>query len=281
MNDLDKLLLNFLEEDIGKGDVTSAILPDVEIEAYIICKEDAVVAGLEEASRLFELVKCRVEALVRDGNYVKANTNILEVRGNAKNVLSAERTALNILMRMSGIATLTRKYIDIVSSVNKRVSIAGTRKTVPGLRYLDKKAIRLANGYTHRYRLDEMVLIKDNHLAILGSIRNALNLVRTLYKYAYRVEVEVRSLEEAVEAIECGADIIMLDNLTPSDVNAIVEELKKRGLRDRVSIEVSGGINMSNIKDYAKADVDFISIGELTHSVKSIDMSLEVRSVYR
>ncbi len=274
---IDKLLLNFLEEDIGKGDITSSILPDIKIHASIVCKEDALVAGIEESVRLFELVNCTAIPLVDDGSYVSKDTKIIRVDGDAKTILSVERTALNILMRMSGIATLTKRYIDAVDS---KIVIAGTRKTAPGLRYFDKKAIRLANGYPHRYRLDEMVLIKDNHLAILGSVSRAVELAKRHYD-EYEIEVEVRSLEEAIEAIESGADTIMLDNLTPKDVYSIVEELKRRGLKDKIKIEVSGRINLENVREYAKAEIDMISIGSITHSVKSIDMSLEVESIDR
>lgn len=273
MNEIDKLLLNFLNEDIGSDDITSNILPDKIVRAFIICNEDAIIAGVEESIRLFSILKCNAIPLVHDGNLVSKGSKIIEIEGNAKNILSVERTALNILMRMSGIATLTKRYID---EVKGKVMIAGTRKTVPGFRYFDKKAIKVANGYTHRYRLDEMILIKDNHLAILGSVKKALLLAKEKYGDRYDIEVEVRSLEDAIDAINYGADIIMLDNLDPDQVYNIVEELKRKNLRDKVKIEVSGGIKLSNIKDYAKSDIDIISIGSLTHSVKAIDMNLEI-----
>jgi nicotinate-nucleotide pyrophosphorylase (carboxylating) len=273
---IDKLLLNFLDEDIGRVDITSNILPDKIIDANIICKEDAIIAGVEECIRLFNLVGCSANALVDDGTYVKKGTSVIDINGNAKKILSAERTALNIMMRMSGIATLTRRYIDIVRNINNKVMIAGTRKTAPGLRYFDKKAIEVAGGYTHRYRLDEMVLIKDNHLAILGSVKEAVRLARKYYDNKYKIEVEVESLEDARDAINAGADIIMLDNLDADEVNSIISILKDEGLRDKVLIEVSGGINLDNIKEYARSDVDIISIGSITHSVKAIDLSLEI-----
>ena len=272
--DIDEILLKFLEEDIGREDITSNILPDKVIDAYIICKEHATIAGLEEASRLFRLKGCIAKEHVKDGMSVNSDTRILDVRGYAKAILSSERVALNILMRMSGIATLTKRFIDIAKSINPKVAIAGTRKTIPCFRYFDKKAITLAGGYAHRYRLDEMVLIKDNHLAIIGSIKEAVRLAK---RYSKPIEVEVQSLDEAIEAIEAGADIIMLDNLSADEVKDIVKALKIRGLRDKVRIEVSGGINLNNIKDYAEQDVDIISIGALTHSARSIDMSLEVK----
>ncbi len=276
MEDIDKLLLNFLREDIGEGDITSSILPEKVIDAYIICKEDCIIAGIEESIRIFEIVNCKAIPLVKDGEKVNKNSKILSIRGYASNILSAERTALNICMRMSGIATLTRTYIDAIKDINPKIKIAGTRKTAPGLRYFDKKAIRIGNGYTHRYRLDEMILIKDNHLVILGSITKAIRLARGRYGNKYSIEVEVNSLNGAIEAIENDADIIMLDNISAEEVYNIVSALKSNNLRDKVKIEVSGRIRLDNIRDYARSDVDIISIGSLTHSVKAIDLSLEV-----
>lgn len=273
---IDKLILNFLEEDIGEGDITSSILPEISITASIISKEKGIIAGVNICKRLFELMDCSSEILIDDGSRVKNNDIIMKVKGNAQSILSSERTALNIMMRMSGIATLTRKYIDAVREVNDKVMIAGTRKTAPGLRYLDKRAIEIGNGYSHRYRLDEMILIKDNHLAITGSVKDAIELVKKRYNHRYTIEVEVETLDDAIEAIEEGADMIMLDNLSSNEVHNIISALKKRGLRDKVKIEVSGGVNLDNVREYAKADIDIISIGSITHSVKSLDLSLEV-----
>lgn len=276
MHVLKDALANFLREDIGKGDVTSATLPAIEVKAVVICKESAVVAGLKEVCMLFVLKQCKAKNLVREGSLVKPNTPILIITGNAKAILSAERTALNILMRMSGIATETKRFVDKVRKINRKVRIACTRKTSPGFRIFDKRAVKIGGGDTHRMRLDEMVLIKDNHLAITRSIGKAVKAAREMYDSKMQVEVEVRSLQEAIEAIEAGADIIMLDNLTPKRVKTIVTALKRKGLRKRVIIEVSGGVNHKNVKQYASIDIDVISIGSLTHSVKAIDMSLEI-----
>ncbi len=273
---LTRLLRGFIEEDVGTGDVTSAIVDDRPVKAEIICKEHAVVAGLEEAILLLRLVNCKAEGMVSDGSSVEPNTVIMRVHGNARSILAVERTALNLLMRMSGIATYTRRYVEIAKSVNPNVKIASTRKTAPGLRLLDKKAVALGGGYMHRLGLYDMVLIKDNHIALIGSVAEAVKTARELYGNRYRIEVEVRSLQGALEAIENGADIIMLDNLGVDDVKLIVEELKARGLRDKVMVEVSGGINEENIRDYARLGVDMISIGRITHSVKAVDMSLEI-----
>ena len=276
MHVLRNALAEFLKEDIGRGDITSAILPDVKAKAEIICKEMAVIAGLKEACILFELVRCKAKNLVREGSFVKPNTPIITITGNAKAILSAERTALNILMRMSGIATETRRFVDEVQKINQNVRIACTRKTSPGFRIFDKRAVKVGGGYMHRMRLDEMVLIKDNHLAITGSIKKAIKTAREIHRTRSKIEVEVGSLDEAIEAIEAGADIIMLDNLTPRQVRSVVDALKKKGLRKKVMIEVSGGVTHKNAKQYAAADIDMISIGSLTHSVKAVDMSLAI-----
>mgnify|MGYP001773213392 CR=1 FL=1 len=271
------MLKRFLEEDIGPSDVTSMIIePGIRVSADVICKEHAVIAGIEEVSRLFELVDCRVVDSIKDGSTVKPNTTIMHIDGYARSILAAERTALNILMRMSGIATYTRMLIDLARKVNPKVMIASTRKTAPGLRLLDKKAVAIGGGYMHRLGLYDMVLIKDNHIALIGSVAEAVRLAKSIHGTRYRIEVEVRSLEQAIEAIEWGADIIMLDNLTVEEVGSVVDGLKSRGLRDRVTIEVSGGINEDNIRSYALLDVDMISIGRITHSARAIDMSLEI-----
>ncbi len=269
-------LASFLEEDIGKGDITSEIVPNDRVKAKIICKEKAVIAGLLEAGILFEIVGCEVRTLVTEGSIVKPNLTIISIAGNARSILSAERTVLNVLMRMSGIATETRKYVDEVKKINSKVNIACTRKTVPGFRIFDKRAVKVGGGETHRMRLDDMVLIKDNHLAIVGSASTAVKLAKERYGSNNKIEIEVRSLNDAIEAVNAGADIIMLDNLTPKQVHSIVNALKKKDLRARVMIEVSGGITHKNVKQYGSLDIDVISIGSLTHSVRAIDMSLEI-----
>jgi nicotinate-nucleotide pyrophosphorylase (carboxylating) len=276
MHVLREALAKFLEEDIGKGDITSEILPNDPIKGKIVCKQKAVIAGLHEASILFEIVGCEVRTLVTEGSVVKPNSTIINVSGNARSILSAERTVLNVLMRMSGIATETKKYVDEVRKINPRVKVACTRKTVPGFRIFDKRAVKVGGGETHRMRLDDMVLLKDNHLAIIGSASKAVKLAKKIHGSKDKIEIEVRSLNEAIEAVNAGADIIMLDNLTPKQVRSIVKSLTNKDLRDKVTIEVSGGITHQNVKQYAAADIDLVSIGSLTHSVRAIDMSLEI-----
>ena len=278
MHVLREALAKFLEEDIGQGDITSDIIPNDPVKAKIVCKEKAVIAGLHEAGILFEIVGCGVRTLVTEGAVVKPNSAIISISGNARSILSAERTVLNVLMRMSGIATETRKYVDEVRKINPKVKIACTRKTAPGFRIFDKRAVKVGGGETHRMRLDDMVLIKDNHLSIIGSVSKAVKLAKEKHGSRSKIEVEVCSLNDAIEAVNKGADVIMLDNLTPTQVHSITKTLNKEGLRDKVTIEVSGGITHKNVKRYAAADIDLISIGSITHSVRAVDMSLEITS---
>lgn len=269
-------LAKFLEEDIGRGDVTSKILPRKIVRAEIVCRERAVIAGLREAGMIFDLVKCGTRVRVREGRYVRPMTTVMTVRGDARRIPSAERTALNLLMRMSGIATETKRFVEEARKINPRVKIASTRKTVPGFRIFDKRAVKVGGGMTHRMRLDDMVLIKDNHLAIVGSVSEAVRMAKRLHGGRRKIETEVRSLREAIDAVGAGAEIIMLDNMTPKQVHSTVKTLVRKGLRRKVTIEVSGGVTHENLKRYASADIDMVSIGSITHSLRAIDFSLEV-----
>ena len=209
-------LMEFLKEDLGMGDITTeAIVPDdVKVQAQIIVKEDAVVAGLYESSILFEMIDARFQAKVKDGDEVPAGTGLAEISGKARDILSIERTVLNILRRMSGIATLTRKLVKMIREAGLDVRIAATRKTAPGLRLFDKKAVLIGGGDSHRFRLDDAFLIKDNHIRIAGSIKEAIGRARLAASFSKKIEVEAQTAEEALEAARLGADIIMLDNMT-------------------------------------------------------------------
>jgi len=272
-------LVRFLREDIGQGDLTSQYTVDEGLKScsQIICKSEiAVVAGLEEAKIIFEICNCDSKALVNDGDIVKRGIRVMKINGNTRAILKAERTALNLIMRMSGIATDTKKFVDIVKTVSKDIKVMGTRKTAPGLRYFDKKSIKLGGGHSHRNTLDEMILIKDNHLAVSTSIQNAISNARLKAGKNVMIECEVSNKKSSVEAIKSGADIIMLDNFTPEMAQKTISYLRKSGLREKVLIEISGGVNISNIKDYALALPDMISIGSLTHSSNSIDFSMNM-----
>jgi len=272
-------LVRFLREDIGQGDLTSLYTVDegLKSSSQIICKSEiAVVAGLEEAKIIFEICNCDSKALVNDGDIVKRGIRVMKINGNTRAILKAERTALNLIMRMSGIATDTKKFVDIVKTVSKDIKVMGTRKTAPGLRYFDKKSIKLGGGHSHRNTLDELILIKDNHLAVSTSIQSAISNASLKAGKNMMIECEVSNKKSSVEAIKSGADIIMLDNFTPEMAQKTISYLRKSGLREKVLIEISGGVNISNIKDYALALPDMISIGSLTHSSNSIDFSMNM-----
>jgi nicotinate-nucleotide pyrophosphorylase (carboxylating) len=272
-------LIRFLREDIGQGDLTSEYVVDKELKSssFIICKSElAVVAGLEEAQIIFDMCKCDSKVLVKDGDVVKNGCKVMTIKGRTTSILKAERTALNLIMRMSGIATDTKKFVDIVRTVSKDIRITGTRKTAPGLRFFDKKSIELGGGYAHRNTLDEMILIKDNHLAVTNSIREAISMASQKVGKNIMIECEVSDTKSSVEAIKSGADIIMLDNFSPQQAQETISYLKKSGLRKKISVEISGGVNLSNIKEYAYALPDMISVGSLTHSSKSVDFSMEM-----
>jgi len=271
-------LMVFLKEDIGMGDITTgAIVPaEVEVHAQVIVKEPAVIAGLYESSILFEMVGARFQARVEDGAEVPAETIIAEIKGRGRAILSTERTALNILMRMSGIATLTRRLVKMIHEAGLDVRIAATRKTVPGLRFFDKKAVLIGGGDPHRFRLDDAFLIKDNHIKIAGGIEEAIRRARLAASFSKKIEVEAQTEEEALEAAKSGADIIMLDNMTLEEAEGAIRALEAANLRNDVMIEISGGITEDNLLEYARLKPDVISLGFLTHSVRAVDISLEV-----
>ena len=268
-------LLSFFAEDVPAGDITTlALLSDRIVSARIEAREAMVLAGVEECVWLFEHFGVSVTPAAEDGGRVAAGSRILSLAGPVHAVLAVERTALNLLGRMSGIATATAAAQERAAVVNDHVRVAGTRKTAPGLRYFDKKAIRLGGGDPHRDGLSDAFLIKDTHRALLP-VGDAVRRAKAYSAY-HMVECEVESLTDAVAAAEAGADILMFDNMTPSAVHGAVAELAARGLRDRLVLEVSGGITPETIHLWAGVDVDRISMGALTHSVRCADVSLEI-----
>lgn len=270
-----EVLANFLQEDVGVGDITSDnIIPaDIVAKAEIVCKSHfAIVCGLEEASMLFDICGCRSEILVKDGSKVVKGTVVMNVSGQARAILKAERTVLNIIMRMSGIATDTRRMVDLA----KGVTILATRKTAPGLRYFDKKAVVLGGGATHRMRLDDLVLIKDNHIELMSDLGKCIRLAKKNVGSSIKVECEARTEEEALAAVAAEADAVMLDNFTPKQAQKTIREIRRMGLRNKIKIELSGGINQNNIRRYSKTKPDFISLGFITHSSKAINFSLGI-----
>ena len=271
-------ILEFLREDLGSGDITTDAIIDNEIDAKakIVCYEKAVISGVEEAVLTFNMLKCSAQGLIKDGDSVEADTEIIKVSGKARSILKAERTALNILGRMSGVATKTNKLIKEAKQVNKKIRVAATRKTLPGLRIFDKKAVKAGGGDTHRFQLDDAVLIKDNHLKITGSISTTIKLARKNVSFTKKIEVEVSSAEEALEAVEAGVDIILLDNMVPQEISKIITILREKQLRNGVFLEASGGIKIENIRMYSEIGVDAVSLGVITHSAKNIDFGLEI-----
>lgn len=270
MDDIDL----YLKEDLGEeGDITSESLFKDEIaDAVIIAKEDCVVAGLEEVSAVFSKTGADAKPLVDDGEFVKKNTVVCRIHGPAKSILKGERLALNIIGRMSGIATETRKLVEKCRKINPNVKIAATRKTTPGFRKYEKKAVKIGGGETHRFGLYDEVMIKDNHIKLVGSIEKAINTVKEKVKDKV-IEVEVENEEDALKAANIGVDVIMLDNFDPKYARIVAKKIRE--INPNILIEVSGGINPKNITKYASF-ADRISLGYLTHSVKSKDFSLDV-----
>ena len=268
---LRKELQSFLTEDVGKGDITSALLSKKNITAQIISREKAIVAGVKFAKEIFNINGCKVQILKKDGQKINPNQTIMVISGDARKILTCERTVLNLLTRMSGIATQTSKLVKKIP--NKTTKLYATRKTAPGLRFFDKEAVKIGGGEKHRLRLDEMVMIKDNHIAINSSLTDLIKKAKQKYK---KFEVEVESNEDAILAAKEGASIIMLDNFSPAQIKKTIKNLKIKKLRNKVKIEASGGITSKNISQYAQTGVDIISVGSITNSVKGIDMSLEI-----
>ncbi len=235
-----KELLRFLSEDIRSGDITTALLTKKKIVARIISRQQGVIAGIKFAKNLFQLKGCNVKAFVKDGTKVKPNQKILQISGSTQSVLSCERTALNLLSRMSGIATQTSFLVSKIRMVSKKTNLYSTRKTAPGLRIFDKEAVKIGGGHKHR------------------------------------IEIEVENQKDALLAAKMGASIIMLDNFTPTEIKRTITALRKKKIRNKVKLEASGGISSKNITAYAKTGVDMISVGSITNSVSALDLSLEV-----
>ena len=270
-----KQLLQFLAEDIQSGDITSALLPNKKIKAKIISREQGIVAGVKFAKYIFQSKRCAVRIFIKDGSRLKPNQTILQVSGSAKSILSCERTVLNLLSRMSGIATQTNYLVSQIKKYSKKTNLYSTRKTAPGLRYFDKEAVKIGGGHKHRMALDDMIMIKDNHLLLCNSMKSIIKKARKKHRH---VEVEVENQNDAISAAEYGAMIVMLDNFSPKQIKKTITALQKKKLRKSVRLEASGGINSKNINAYAKTGVDIISVGSITNSVIGLDLSLEVSS---
>jgi len=267
----------FLSEDLGRGDITTqaTVTPNARARGRFIAKEKMIIAGLEAAEGVFSTLDSQqqLEAFVSDGDEVEAGKVIARTSGFADVLLSGERVALNLLQRLSGIATLTRTYVAAIEGTNAK--IVDTRKTTPGLRMLEKYAVLVGGGRNHRFGLDDGVLIKDNHIALAGGVRAAVERAREAIGHLHKIEVEVSNENDLREAIEAKADIILLDNLTPEETRRMADAA--RGLASNVLLESSGGITLENVRAYAEAGVDLISIGALTHSARAMDISFKIQ----
>lgn len=271
-------LYEMLEEDVGCGDITTNALvsPAKQAKVRIFTRQDGLVAGVELIATFLSNLGIQVSYHQSDGAQVKTDDTILEATGSAATLLTVERTILNLLQRMSGIATLTARMVAVARNVNPQVRIAATRKTAPLLRVFDKLAVIAGGGDPHRWRLDDAVLIKDNHLALSESITQAVKRTREKLSFTTFIEVEVRTQEEALIAAQAGVDAILLDNMSHSKVSATVEVIRGLKLSNPPLLEVSGNISLENIAKYAATRVDVISVGSLTHSVTGLDLSMDL-----
>ena len=273
---IDDIILNALKEDIGDGDHSSlSCLKDTDLgTAKLIAKENGILAGVEVAKRVFELYDSNLstEVFLEDGSEVAVGSIVLEVSGKVQSILCTERLVLNIMQRMSGIATKTRQIVNQIKGTNAR--ILDTRKTTPGIRQLEKMAVVIGGGMNHRFGLYDMIMLKDNHIDFVGGVRNAIEQSKAYVQemdIPVEIEVEIRTKSELIEAVSTGGiKRILLDNFTPDELRDLVPLIP-----DSIESEASGGITESTILDYAKTGVDFISMGALTHSVKSLDLSLK------
>ena len=273
---LDEKLTSWLEEDIGSGDITTnaIVAPEMQTKAITHSKADGVLAGVEVAARVFRLLdeNVRFTAKRADGDTLDKTTVIAEVRGSARAILTGERLALNLLQHMSGVATRTAKLAAIAAPYGAK--LVDTRKTTPGLRLLDKYAVKVGGGANHRLGLYDAMLIKDNHIKVAGGIRQALEKAHAYASHMTKIEIEVESLEGVKEALAGGADVIMLDNMEPAKMAEAVKRIDHRAV-----VEASGGIDETTLADAAKSGVDVISVGALTHSVKALDISMDIGEI--
>jgi len=271
---VDELVRRALWEDVGPGDITTAatVPQDRSCTAVIIAKEAGILCGQQVAEATFKAMDPRLiyEVLVPEGSEITPGQGVARISGNARSILTAERVALNFLQRMSGIATTTHELAASIKYYHAR--LVETRKTTPGLRMIEKYAVRVGGGLNHRYGLHDAVLIKDNHIAIAGGVREAVVAARKVAPHTSRVEVEVRTLQQVQEALEAGADLILLDNMDTESMKKAVEMIAGKAI-----VEASGNITAANLAEVAKTGVDIISMGALTHSVRALDFSLDVQ----
>lgn len=270
----------FLAEDIGRGDITTqaCVSGDVSAMGRFLAKENLVVCGLAVAEAVFihlDEESPEIEAFANEGEEVKAGAVFATLKGYADVLLTGERVALNLLQRMSGVATLTRAYVQAVEGTSAQ--IVDTRKTTPGLRMLEKYAVTVGGGKNHRFGLDDGVLIKDNHIALAGGITEAVVAAKQKVGHLHKVEVEISNWAQLREALEAGADIVLLDNQTPEEAAKLVQ--MARQINPAVLLEASGGMDLDRVRSFAEAGVDLISVGRLTHSARAVDISFKIQTI--
>ncbi len=273
-------IAEYLAEDIGRGDITTrATVPEgVRGMGKFLAKEDLVVCGLQVAEAVFQILDAespQIDATVNEGDFIESGTVFGTLQGFADILLTGERVALNLMQRMSGVATLSRKFAQAVEGTNAK--IVDTRKTTPGLRMLEKYAVTVGGCKNHRFGLDDGVLIKDNHIALAGGVKEAVYAAKESVGHLHKIEIEIMNWAELREAIEAGADIVMLDNQTPEEARKLVE--MARDMNPNVLLEASGGMNIDTVRSYAEAGVDLISVGMLTHSARGMDISFKIKTI--
>jgi nicotinate-nucleotide pyrophosphorylase (carboxylating) len=268
----------FLKEDVRSGDITTDAMVPLKGEATgtIFSKDNSILAGIEEIVALADLYDLEHQVLIHEGNWVEPGQPVIRLVGPAKKLLVIERVSLNIIQRMSGIATKTYRMVKKAQEANPKVRIAATRKTTPGFRYFEKRAVKVGGGDTHRYALDDMVLIKNNHIDVVGGVTQAVQFTKKAVSFSKKISCEARNADEAWEAVNAGADIVLLDNFEPDAMKALVQDLTEKGKRDRIILEASGGMNEDNVSEYAATGIDIISSGALTHSYKAADFNMRI-----
>ena len=273
---LDTEIERFLQEDISNGDITSDLFIDSNSisDAQILSREPGLLSGRNELTQIFDYFNIKSNWSFQDGEYFASNTQIVKLNGSSKSLLLSERVSLNLLGHMSGIATSTNHAVTITKKISPNTNISATRKTLPGLRKYEKYSVIVGGGLPHRYDLNEMILIKDNHNKLITNLKESVNTARDKIDSNKKIELEVDSLESALNAVDLNVDIILLDNMTPEDISKFILKLKQ--ISEPPLTEASGGINFSNLASYASTQVDIISMGALTHSSKSIDFSLQI-----
>lgn len=274
---LEKKLLEMISEDVHFSDITTAFTPDKNVSAEIRARQEGIVSGMEEVSVLFKLFNISARAKKIDGAQVKKDDVLFVLKGSSRDILIVERTALNLLSRMSGIATQTKKYVTAAKKSNPKIRVAATRKTTPLLAFFEKIAVKAGGGDSHRMSLEDEVLIKNNHLKLFKNVKDAVVTAKKETSFANKIEVEVGNTKDALIAAEAGADIVMLDNMNPAEIKKTIAVLEKNKLRDKILIEASGGVTLENISGYAKTGVDVISVGALTHSAPALNINLRIK----